>query len=165
MQPATGYDLKRAFDTSVAHFWSADQSQIYRTLDRLVADGAVEVEVHPGEGRPDRRVHRITAAGEAALREWLASPIEPHRPREPLLARLFFADVLGAEGAMRVLRARRGAAEALLAQLRAVDATGDDLGATLRRATLANGIVHAEAELAWIDATLADLAAIEEAGA
>ena len=33
--PYTGYDLKKIFDTSVRHFWPADQSQIYRTLARL----------------------------------------------------------------------------------------------------------------------------------
>lgn len=157
LHPATGYDLKRAFDTSVAHFWSADQSQIYRTLDRLVADGAVAVEVQPGEGRPDRRVHAITEPGEAELRDWLAAPAEPHRPREPYLARLFFADALGADGARRLLLARREEAAATLAALREVAAPGDDLAATLRRATLANGVVHAEAEVEWLDATLADL--------
>ncbi|WP_404311247.1 PadR family transcriptional regulator [Agrococcus terreus] len=159
LHPATGYDLKRAFDTSVAHFWSADQSQIYRTLDRLVADGAVEVEVQPGDGRPDRRVHAIAEAGEAELRAWIAAPAEPHRPREPFLARLFFADALGADGAASLLRARREEALASLAALRAIEVGGDDLAAALRRATLANGVVHGEAELAWLDATLADLEA------
>ena len=33
--PLSGYDLKKMFDTSVQHFWPADQSQIYRTLARL----------------------------------------------------------------------------------------------------------------------------------
>ena len=33
--PQSGYDLSRAFASSVVHFWHADQSQIYRTLDRL----------------------------------------------------------------------------------------------------------------------------------
>ena len=33
--PYSGYDLKKIFDTSVSHFWPADQSQIYRTLSRL----------------------------------------------------------------------------------------------------------------------------------
>ena len=40
IQPMTGYELKHeAFDTSIAHFWQADQSQIYRTLDRMESDG------------------------------------------------------------------------------------------------------------------------------
>ena len=35
IQPMSGYDLNRAFSNTVAHFWYADQSQIYRTLDKL----------------------------------------------------------------------------------------------------------------------------------
>ena len=31
-KPLSGYDLKKVFDSSVRHFWYADQSQIYRTL-------------------------------------------------------------------------------------------------------------------------------------
>ena len=37
-QPQTGYELKEVFDDSVQHFWLADQSQIYRTLNDLMAD-------------------------------------------------------------------------------------------------------------------------------
>ncbi len=113
--------------------------------------------MRPGDGRPDRRVHAIAEAGEEELRAWLEAPAEPHRPREPFLARLFFADALGAGGAAALLRARREEALASLAALRAIEVDGDDLAAVLRRATLANGVVHAEAELAWLDATLADL--------
>ena len=53
----TGYDLKRAFDTSVHHFWAADRSQLYRTLAALVDARLAEVEVVPQESYPDRKVH------------------------------------------------------------------------------------------------------------
>jgi len=43
-QPYTGYDLKKIFDTSIRHFWPADQSQIYRTLARLTEQGLAEME-------------------------------------------------------------------------------------------------------------------------
>ena len=46
--PQSGYDLSRAFSSSVVHFWYADQSQVYRTLDRLEADGAISTRVIPG---------------------------------------------------------------------------------------------------------------------
>ena len=31
-QPVSCYDLKKYFDVSVAHFWSATQSHIYKSL-------------------------------------------------------------------------------------------------------------------------------------
>jgi PadR family transcriptional regulator AphA len=72
--PYTGYDLKKIFDTSVRHFWQADQSQIYRTLSRLTEHGYVEMEKVPQEDRPDRKVYHITQAGHAELIKWLSSP-------------------------------------------------------------------------------------------
>ena len=50
----TGYDLKKIFDTSIRHFWPADQSQIYRILARLTSQGLAEMEKIPQEDRPDR---------------------------------------------------------------------------------------------------------------
>ena len=55
-KPFSGYDLKKVFDTSVQHFWPADQSQIYRTLSRLADAGLVEVQVVEQQQRPDRKV-------------------------------------------------------------------------------------------------------------
>ena len=55
--PMTGYDLKhRAFDVAIAHFWKADQSQIYRTLNRLSEAGWVQSEIEAQDERPDRKV-------------------------------------------------------------------------------------------------------------
>ena len=42
VRPFSGYDLKRAFDQSVRHFWTADQAAIYRTLGELESKGLVE---------------------------------------------------------------------------------------------------------------------------
>ncbi|TFC83885.1 PadR family transcriptional regulator [Cryobacterium cheniae] len=164
LAPMTGYDLKKSIEASVAHFWSADQSQIYRTLAALVADGLAEVEVIPQDGRPDRREHHITPAGRAALNDWLRSPLEPETPHDAFLMRLFFVGTLGVPATRAVLRARRSQAIAMLAGLRSVaeqdqthrepdDRAPDDLGRRLRFATLRNGILHAEAELAWLNET------------
>jgi DNA-binding PadR family transcriptional regulator len=97
-QPMSGYDLKRAFDASVRHFWSADRAQIYRTLAELQAGALVEVERVPGEGRPDRLVHRLTPAGAAALEAWLSEPAAAPPRREPFLLKLFLSDGLGPGG-------------------------------------------------------------------
>ena len=96
-RPQSGYDLNRAFSSSIVYFWYADQSQIYRTLDRLETDGAISTRVIPQSGRPYRRVHSLTESGRAELDAWLASPLEPARVKDPLLARVFFAARLGHE--------------------------------------------------------------------
>lgn len=161
LSPQSGYDLGRAFERSVAHFWHADQSQIYRTLDRLEADGAIATETIPQQGRPDRRVHSLTDAGRAELSAWLASPLESLQPKEPFLARLFFAAPLGADGILALLDEREEAIRAGLAQLRALPKASGDLGAVLRMATLDAGIRQGEAELDWIASTRSAIAETE----
>jgi len=157
LSPLSGYDLNKRIEASVIHFWSADQSQIYRTLSRLVTDGLAEVTIIPQDGKPDRREHRITPAGREALDAALTAPLEPETPHESFLMRLFFAGGLGIDGVRALLRARREEATGLLARLGEIadrdPGRPDDVGQTLRRATLRNGIVHAEAELAWLDET------------
>ena len=73
IQPMSGYDLNRAFSNTVAHFWYADQSQIYRTLDKLTANKAITTKVIHQEGKPDRKVHSLTTTGRAELEDWLTS--------------------------------------------------------------------------------------------
>lgn len=163
LAPQSGYDLGRAFDRSVAHFWNADQSQIYRTLDRLEADGAIATETIPQQGKPDRRVHSLTDAGRAELEEWLTAPLEALKPKEPFLARLFFAESLGVDGILALLDEREAAVREGLDQLRALPVGSGDLGAAVRMATLDAGIRQGEAELAWIEATRASITAFGDA--
>ena len=161
LAPMTGYDLKKVFDSSISHFWVADKAQIYRTLTTLVADGYATVEVVPQPSYPDRQEHHITAAGRAALLEWLASEVAPHAARDPFLARVFFAGNLPREQVLELLHTRRTEAEAALARFTGKRVTlrtaADDRASYLTIATLDNAIEHARAELAWLSAVERDL--------
>ena len=152
--PMTGYDVKRHFDSTAAHFWSADKAQVYRALARLVDDGLAEVRTVPGRGGPDRQEHHLTDAGRDALRAWLAGPVEPHADRDPFLARVFLGGDLDDEQLRDLLAARRAAALERLALFESMrDGVPTDRAARLRFATLENGIAHVRAELDWLDDT------------
>ena len=153
IQPMSGYDLNRAFSNTVAHFWYADQSQIYRTLDKLTADKAITTKVIHQEGKPNRKVHSLTATGRAELEDWLTSPLEQERFKEPFMARLFFAANLTHTEVVQLLAEREKQIERKLQSLKAIDAPAEDLASALRAATLRKGIVETEAELAWIQKT------------
>lgn len=105
--PMSGYDLKRAFDGSVRHFWPADQAQIYRTLAQLADEGFVERETVTGEKQRERHVYHISETGRAELRHWLATPQPPAEDRDPFLIQVFFAANLPPEEALRVLELQR----------------------------------------------------------
>jgi DNA-binding PadR family transcriptional regulator len=89
--PLTGYELKKSFDNSVQHFWSADQSQIYRTLEQIVEAGWAEVKLVEQQARPNRKVYHITKPGRAELRRWLVAPLIHREEHDPFLIQLFFA--------------------------------------------------------------------------
>ena len=93
-QPGTGYELTRHFRHRQAHVWNASHQQIYRELAKLHGDGLLAMQTIPQSDKPDRKRYALTVAGEAALRDWLATP-QPRPPtRDPLLVKLFAGDCL-----------------------------------------------------------------------
>src|SRR3982074_762326 len=65
--PASGYDLARRFGEVLGSIWPAQHPKIYAELNRLAADGLVEVE---SEGPRRRKAYRITDAGLAEVKRW-----------------------------------------------------------------------------------------------
>lgn len=155
IQPMSGYELKKVIDESVGHFWTADQSQVYRTLTGLVEDGLASRRTVVQEERPNLHLHNATDLGLVELDRWLASPLQTPPSREPFLARLFFADRMSADEIRELLDARRQEVSEQLAALEAITVPANDggIGQELRLATLANGVAHARAELDWLDTT------------
>jgi PadR family transcriptional regulator, regulatory protein AphA len=96
-KPLSGYDLKKVFDTSVQHFWPADQSQIYRTLNKLTVKGWAEMEVIEQSDRPDRKIYHITSAGREELHRWLSGPFPVESARSAPLVQVFFSGQLSNE--------------------------------------------------------------------
>jgi DNA-binding PadR family transcriptional regulator len=117
-QPASGYDLLKVFDQSLAFVWPATQSQLYGELNRLAADGLIEVTRQGARGRKD---YAITADGRAEFVRWLSDE-EPDRVRrnEPML-RVFFLGALGPDRARAYLEHEAEVYESLVAQLESVE--------------------------------------------
>lgn len=91
-QPLTGYQIKQFMDNAAGHFWHAQMSQIYRTLDALEKDDAITSTIQPQEIRPDRRVYEITQAGMDDLIAWLSEPMTTiAQNKDELMIRMYFA--------------------------------------------------------------------------
>src|ERR1041384_4339943 len=88
--PMSGYDLNKEFNTTVQHFWTTDQSQIYRALYKLEEEGKVRVETIIQEDNPNKKVYHITEAGKEELRDWLAKRHTSGHTREAWMGPLFF---------------------------------------------------------------------------
>jgi DNA-binding PadR family transcriptional regulator len=164
-QPYTGYDLKKIFDTSVRHFWPADQSQIYRTLARLTEQRLVKMEKIPQEDRPDRKVYHITDLGRAELLKWLAGPPPLGEPRSASLIQVFFAGQLSDE---EILAKFESVAAAMRSVLARYDQVPDQLFPYQQEIasprehffwllTLDNGIRSMRATLEWAENIIAQI--------
>jgi DNA-binding PadR family transcriptional regulator len=124
-RPMSGYDIKRAFDRSLATYWNAGNSQIYTTLKALATNGSVTSELVHTEGRPSRRVYRLTDRGRGELDAWLLEPIPGRFTKDEFLTRLFFCGQTGDDVALRHLEAHLAALRAQLADMeRALRAYG-----------------------------------------
>jgi PadR family transcriptional regulator, regulatory protein AphA len=162
-QPMSGYDLKKYFDQSVAHFWSATQSHIYKTLETLQKDALVDVEIIPQEGKPNRKEFRITEAGLSRLHGWLRTPLPLESAREPWLIQVFFAHNLTNDEIVQLFTARMDSIRAVLDEYRTAAQSsiadnrrriGIERLGDLWQATLDHGIDHYESELIWLEKML-----------
>ncbi|HCK65826.1 MAG TPA: PadR family transcriptional regulator [Anaerolineae bacterium] len=113
--PFSGYDLKKAFDNSVQHFWPANQSQIYRTLAELDEQGFVKKEIVERDERLDMKIYSITKAGRSELHQWLTSPLPERDEREPFLIQVYFSGLLTDEEVLNLFNQKLKETEERLA--------------------------------------------------
>jgi DNA-binding PadR family transcriptional regulator len=100
---ASGYDLKKQFESSFGHFFAAGYGSIYPALSSLYADCLVDCREVAQDGRPDRKVYRITEQGLLRLRAALDDPNPSHKIRSEFLATMFFAHLMTPEQVDTVL--------------------------------------------------------------
>jgi len=105
VQPASGYDLKRAINRSTYFIWNATGPQIYNTLHTLREEGYLTSEALAQKGKPDKQIHTITASGRAALKEFMSEPIRSAVTRDEVLLRIFFGNFASKKTINRELEA------------------------------------------------------------
>lgn len=100
---ATGYDIKKYFEQALSHFFLAGYGSIYPALAELAAAGLVECQEIPGDGRPDKKLYRLTGAGREAFVAALAHTEPRHKVRSEFLVLLYFSHMLPRERLGEVL--------------------------------------------------------------
>ena len=112
--PGSGYDLLRHFEKSMANVWPATQSQLYGELNKLADVGLIEV---ADIGPRGRKEYRITDAGRAELRRWVANPQDDPPLRSAALLRVFLLGEVPPERAREHVVAMAETAEAEVKRL------------------------------------------------
>ncbi len=165
LEGMSGYTLKtKYFDGSVAHFWPADQAQIYRTLQALERDGMATSDHVPGDTRPAQRVYRLTDSGLADLKKWLAEVHPPSAHRNTFLVQTYFSRLNKPQDFEALLKAERHRQQAALAELEKIEldieaAPTPELAEQYRfgRLVVDYGRRRAAMEIEWLEASLAEL--------
>jgi DNA-binding PadR family transcriptional regulator len=157
--PLTGWDLVATAQQRIGDFWSLTQSQVYRELASMAADGLIEA----GERGPrDRRPYLITDAGRAAFSRWLSRNPEDETIRFPLLLTVVFGRHLPADRLAEIVAHHRKLhADRLVEYEKAKEqvtaqAGGEPVDA-YHLAPLDFGIRYESAAVAWFDALPDDL--------
>ncbi len=168
VEPMTGYDLHKQFESSVGHVWHAPDSQIYPELKRMESEGLLEGEEIPWGPRGKKRQYHVTEEGKAAFRNWMDTPLEYARTRDPAHLKAAYMEWADPDAARAQLRAHITHHAGLLGQWREkVKEIEDGTSAMLNR-RLANSpkadrekinaykaytyeglMSQAEAEIAW----------------
>lgn len=154
-EPTHGYELKKRFDQTVGPLWPLQQAQVYNNLRLLEKNGLIELDARVEQADlPDRKNYRLTSAGQQELRQWLQMPTRGSRKMKDdfhLKLATLTKILRDSETLSELLWEQR---KSLLQQLREleqalsrVETQGDAVAAAL----LEGAILHAEADLAWLD--------------
>jgi PadR family transcriptional regulator AphA len=100
----SGYDLSQGLKDPVSYFWHAQHSQIYPELARLEAAAFVQHTRVEQSDRPDKKVYRLTPAGDDALRAWLAAATEVPKKRDEVVLKAYSIWLVDPAGASQMMR-------------------------------------------------------------
>ncbi len=147
--PASGYDLMKLFNASLANVWPATQSQVYGELTKLTAAGMAEV---AAEGPRGRKEYAITDAGLDELRRWIIEVEPSGPPRSDGLLRVFFLGVLTPLEARTYLLSRAESASRTHSALEQLDKNlpwDDDMISVYGRLALDYGLRQSAMQADW----------------
>lgn len=159
----SGYDIRKAVESSVSHFWRESYGQIYPTLKRLVAEGLIVPHQVASKGRPERQAYSLTASGAERLRAWLSAPYHDDPPRNEFLLKLFFGHAASSEACVQHIKTFQNRNQRLLGTLLEIEKFtnarhADHADLPFWLLTLSYGVAQTRASIEWSNAALAHFA-------
>lgn len=162
LKPASGYDIKKFCDGSIAHFWNENYGHIYPVLKKLEEEGAVEKVTEINEGKL-RNVYSITDMGRQMLVAWLRSSTEVPQPREEFLLKMFFSKDISKQEVIERLQNSKELCESYLQHYEIIvqkinedmkNSLNEELGIQYWYTTVRYGILDIKAKIAWCEESI-----------
>ncbi len=151
-QEMHGYQLNEFIDQQMDFCVDLKRSTAYYLLDKLCRDGYVAEEVEREGNRPERRVYRITPAGEVHFQDLLRQNLATYVP--PVYAEdigVIFEHQMAADESLRLLNARREAIQSYRARLEVLHVNLPPS----HTAVIEHHLLHVDAEIVWVDRLIA----------
>lgn len=103
-KPMTGYDIGKEFNFQLSEFWSAQHSQIYPELKKLVDEKSLVYDVEITGEVLEKKVYTITEKGRKEFLKWLNKdePMEP-TPKNIFRLRMYFSSNLDVNTRVQLL--------------------------------------------------------------
>ena len=128
--PMSGYDLVKAFESSLQFFWHAQNSHIYLELKKLEKKGYICGETVIQSDRPNKKIFSITETGKKEFMNWLAQGAgeDATQFKSAFLMKVFFAGNLTPEKSADMLRKFQTDCEAYLEKMDSVPGSIESYG-------------------------------------
>lgn len=126
----TGYDLSKTFNESLAFFWKAQTSQIYRELNLMEKDGLLTSIIEFQTDKPNKRVYTITEQGKEELKNWIHDDAvgDLTSIKSLYLMKIFFAGNRDIASNIHFLRKAKNTCENALKEMAAIDNSIENYG-------------------------------------
>jgi DNA-binding PadR family transcriptional regulator len=154
----SGYELRKVFALTPMRRFSNSPGAIYPALARLEDLGYVKATRESGKNPRGRRRFAATPAGRAALRRWVAAPLERadvvDRNAEIMLRLSFLDDACGEAERAPFLSAYRQHLRSYLDELRAYQSSVRGVLSGSAMLALESGIRSVESQVEWVSDAL-----------
>lgn len=119
----TGYELTKTFEDSLAFFWQAQMSQVYRELNAMEKSGWLTSRAVIQTDKPNKRLYSITQQGREELHAWLEKDLTEDffTTRNIFLMQLFFSAGKGDEAAIESLKRAKDACYATIQESKKIE--------------------------------------------
>lgn len=127
----TGYDLSKAFDSSVQFFWYAQASHIYLELAKLEQKSFVTCAHIMQMEKPNKKLYSITDAGKKEFLNWLCLESKEHskRMKNAFLMKVFFCGNQTPQKSICILKSFRADCQAYLLEMQHIPQSIEHYGA------------------------------------
>lgn len=118
-EPMSGYDLVKAFDSSLQFFWHVQNSHIYLELKKLEKKGYISGKTVIQPDRPNKKIFSITETGKKEFMDWLAEGAgeEATHFKSSFLMKVFFGGNMAPAQSADILRKFKTDCEAYLKKM------------------------------------------------